>query len=350
MLNVQSLHITPEMLGLIAEIEEFKGSWKAMHKLAPEKLNRLQKVATIESIGSSTRIEGSKLTNAEVERLLARLEIRKFETRDEQEVAGYADAMQLLFMHFQHMQLSESLIKHLHRDLLKYSQKDEWHRGNYKQLPNHVEAFDPAGNSMGIVFETASQFDTPQLMQQLVSQCAELLRSNQLHPLLVNALFTVSFLAIHPFQDGNGRLSRVLTNLLLLQSGYVYAPYSSLEAVIEQQKQGYYLALRQTQNGIFEHNANWQPWVMFFLRALRNQQINLQQKIEQELLLIGKLSPLSLQILELIRSRGHSSVGEISSLLPQANRATLKKHLAKLVTNKHLMQYGMGKGTRYGLG
>ncbi|WP_197428742.1 Fic family protein [Phnomibacter ginsenosidimutans] len=264
MLNINSLHITPELLALIAAIDEFKGAWKAIGRLAPEKLQRMQKVATIESIGSSTRIEGSKLSDAEVERLLLNIQIQQFDSRDEQEVAGYSGVMQTIFEHYQHMDLSESLIKHLHRDLLRYSTKDEWHRGNYKQLPNHVEAFDATGKSIGIVFETAGPFDTAPRMQQLIQLSNELLSKQLLHPVLVNAIFTVEFLAIHPFQDGNGRLSRILTNLLLLQSGYLYTPYSSLEAVIEQQKQAYYVALRQTQNNITSASPNWQPWILFF--------------------------------------------------------------------------------------
>jgi Fic family protein len=349
MANINSLHITPEILAHIAEIEEFKGAWKAIGRLAPERLQRLQKVATIESIGSSTRIEGSKLSDAAVERLLQNIQIQHFESRDEQEVAGYGSVMQTLFEHHQNMSLSESLIKHLHRDLLRFSQKDEWHRGSYKQLPNHVEAFDADGKSMGIVFETANPFDTIPRMQQLLQLCNDLLSNKSLHPLLVNAIFTVEFLAIHPFQDGNGRLSRILTNLLLLQAGYMYTPYSSLEAVIEQHKQGYYLALRQTQSNITGDAPDWNPWVLFFLKALRMQQQNLLHKIEQEQILISKLPVLSMQIVELAKARGRITIGEINTLLVEANRATIKKHLAILVAQQHLQQYGSGKGTSYGL-
>jgi Fic family protein len=348
-LNINSLHITPEILAYIAAIEEFKGAWKAIGRLAPEKLQRLQKVATIESIGSSTRIEGSQLSDAEVERLLLNIEIRQFDSRDEQEVAGYSSVMQTVFEHHHNMTLSESLIMHLHRDLLRYSTKDEWHRGNYKQLPNHVEAFDATGKSMGIVFETASPFDTAPRMQQLIALCNELLRKQSLHPILVNAIFTVEFLAIHPFQDGNGRLSRILTNLLLLQTGYLYTPYSSLEAVIEQQKHAYYLALRQTQSSITSASPNWQPWILFFLQALRQQQQNLLYKIEQEQILMAKLPALSLQILALAKQRGRITIGEVNQLLPEANRSTIKKHLASLVAQQYLQQYGAGKGTSYSL-
>ena len=167
--------ITPELLRLIAEIDEFKGAWRAIGRIAPERLAGLRQVATIESIGSSTRIEGARLTDREVERLLSNLEITSFGSRDEEEVAGYADAMETVFAHWEDIALTENHIRQLHRDLLKYSGKDQRHRGGYKTLPNSVEAFGPDGESLGVVFETASPFDTPRLMAELVAWTSELL-------------------------------------------------------------------------------------------------------------------------------------------------------------------------------
>lgn len=237
-LNTNTLEITREILSLIAELDEFKGAWRALGTLAPERLSALRRVATIESIGSSTRIEGSKLSDQKVAELLGNIEIKKFDTRDEQEVAGYAAMMETVFAHFDAIDLTENHIKQLHRDLLVYSAKDERHRGSYKTNPNHVIAFDADGREIGVVFETAKPFDTPRLMTELVTWVRNTLEEKQLHPLLIIAIFTVVFLEIHPFQDGNGRLSRVLTTLLLLRSDYAYVPYSSLESVIEQTKKG----------------------------------------------------------------------------------------------------------------
>ena len=168
-LNVDSIQITPEILSLIAEIDEFKGAWKALGTLAPERLSALRRVATIESIGSSTRIEGSKLSDSEVDRLLSNIEIKQFETRDEQEVAGYAETIGLIFDSAAMISLTENHIKQLHRDLLRHSEKDARHRGAYKSNPNHVSAFDEQGNEIGVVFETASPFDTPRLMEELIA-------------------------------------------------------------------------------------------------------------------------------------------------------------------------------------
>jgi Fic family protein len=348
MIKVQTLQITSNILSLIAEIDEFKGAWRALGQLAPEQLTSLKKVATIESIGSSTRIEGSKLTDHQVELLLSNLEIKKFTTRDEQEVAGYAEVMNTIFLHYSDIPLTENYIKQLHRDLLQYSEKDEWHRGEYKKNTNHVEAFDPDGKSLGIVFETASPFDTPFRMQELVEWTKDTIAQKTLHPLLIISVFIVEFLAIHPFQDGNGRLSRVLTTYLLLSFGYAYVPYSSLESVIENSKEGYYLALRQTQGTLKSENPNWQPWVLYFLKVLQQQKRGLEIKVEREKLLLGQLPELSLQILELTKSRGRITISNIVTLTG-ANRNTIKKHLEMLVERKQLVQNGTGKSTWYSL-
>jgi len=348
MLNTQNIQITSQLLSLIAEIEEFKGAWRALGQLAPEQLQSLKRVATIESIGSSTRIEGSKLSDQEVEVLLSNLQIKKFDSRDEQEVAGYAEVMNTIFQHYTDIPLTENYIKQFHRDLLQYSEKDGWHRGEYKKNNNHVEAFDPDGKSLGIVFETASPFDTPFKMAELVQWTRETMEKKTLHPLLVISVFIVEFLAIHPFQDGNGRLSRILTTYLLLSAGYVYVPYSSLEAVIENSKEGYYLGLRQTQGTLRTDTPNWQPWMLFFLKALKQQKQRLEVKLEREKLLLGQLPELSLKILELVKSRGRISISDVV-VLTEANRNTIKKHLETLVDDKYLLRHGVGKATWYSL-
>ena len=347
-LRTETLQITPEILGLIAEIDEFKGAWRALGTIAPERLLALRRVATIESIGSSTRIEGAKLSDREVERLLANLEIKSFATRDEQEVAGYAEVMELVFRAWEDLAITENHIKQLHRDLLVYSEKDAWHRGSYKTSPNSVLAFDETGRQIGVVFETASPFDTPQLMAELVEWYKAERKQRTLHALLIITIFIVVFLEIHPFQDGNGRLSRILTTLLLLQAGYAYVPYSSLESVIEQSKEAYYLALRQTQGTIRTDNPNWQPWILFFLRSLQQQMKRLAAKIEHERLVVSSLPELSLRILDHAREHGRVSAGEIIKLTG-ASRNTLKQQLRQLVNKGYLTKHGGGRTTWYTL-
>jgi Fic family protein len=346
MIRTNALQITPDILNLIAELDEFKGAWQALGTLAPERLSALRRVATIESIGSSTRIEGSKLSDREVERLLSNLEIKSFATRDEQEVAGYAETMELIFRSWAEITLTENHIKQLHRDLLRYSEKDAHHRGQYKTQPNNVAAFDQTGKQVGIVFETATPFDTPQRMSELVAWASDAFGSRQLHPLLVAAIFTVVLLEVHPFQDGNGRLSRILTTLLLLRAGYSYVPYSSLESVIEQSKEGYYLVLRQTQVTIRTEAPNWQPWVAFFLRALQQQMKRLAKKVEREKIVLAAMPELSMRIIEHAREHGRVTISDIVKLTG-TSRNTLKQHFRQLVAQNRLVLHGSGRGAWY---
>lgn len=343
-----NLAITPAILKLIAGIDEFKGAWTAIGRISPERLTALRRVATIESIGSSTRIEGAKLSDREVGQLLSGLEGKEFASRDEQEVAGYAGTMETIFAHWEDIPLTENHIKQLHRDLLQYATKDERHRGEYKTHNNHVEAFGPDGESLGVVFETATPFDTPRLMTELVEWTQANLEADDLHPLITIALFIVVFLEIHPFQDGNGRLSRILTTLLLLRAGYAYVPYSSLESVIEQSKDAYYLGLRQTQATIRTQAPDWQPWLTFFLKSLQQQKARLEKKIARERLILGDLPELSVQIIELCRERGRVTVAGAAKVTG-ANRNTIKDHLKALTRAGHIERHGAGRGTWYGL-
>lgn len=347
-INSASLEVTNEVLSLITEIDEFKGAWRAIGRIAPERLTSLRRVATIESIGSSTRIEGARLTDREVEKLLSNIEIKSFASRDEQEVAGYADVMEAIFSSWDAIEITENHIKQLHRDLLRYSHKDERHRGAYKTSPNHVEAFDADGKSLGVVFQTASPFDTPRLMSELVGWTRTRLDKRDLHPLLAIAVFVVVFLEIHPFQDGNGRLSRILTTLMLLQAGYAYVPYGSIESIIERTKEAYYLALRQTQGTIRTAHPDWQPWVVYFLKVLKRHKDLLARKIERERLILGDLPELSVQILELAREHGRVTVGD-AARTTGASRNTIKDHIRALAEAGHLTRHGAGRGSWYSL-
>ena len=348
MFTTHTLTITADILTLVSRIDEFKGAWRTMGTIAPDRLLALRRVATIESVGSSTRIEGSKLSDREVEKLLAKLEIKSFETRDEQEVAGYAELMETIFSAWSYIPINENHIKQLHRDLLAHSTKDESHRGEYKTLANRVAAFDEQGNEVAVIFETATPFDTPRLMGELIEWYRGQMQDKTLHPLIVVAIWTVVFLEIHPFQDGNGRLSRVLTTLLLLQSGYAYVPYSSLESVIEENKEAYYMALRQTQSTIRTDAPNWQPWLLFFLQSLDKQVQRLEKKIEHEKIVFATLPQLSLSIVALVKDRGRITLSE-AVLLTGGNLNTVKKHLQSLTKAGTLKMNGAGRGVWYSL-
>lgn len=337
-----------QIVRLIGELDEFKGSWRSLSRISPERLAALKKIATIESIGSSTRIEGASLTDLEVEALLSGLKSHSFRSRDEEEVAGYAEIMNTIFENWQEIPLTENHIKQLHGVLLKFSQKDESHKGKYKTVPNHVEAFDEYGKSLGIVFQTASPFDTPFKMTELVSSTEANLKHPEIHPLLTIGEFCVRFLAIHPFKDGNGRMSRALTTLLLLKTGYVYVPFSSLESVIEANKEGYYLALRRTQTTLDSESVDRDSWFLFFLKCLQKQKSALNEKIKRERILQGQLPALSIQILELARQHGSLKSSDIERLT-QESRSTIRQRLNELVSTGQLSRNGKGPATWYTL-
>jgi Fic family protein len=330
---------------MVAAIDEFKGAWRALQNIAPDRLSLLRKVATIESVGSSTRIEGAKLTDGEIERLLAGVGLTRFRSRDEEEVAGYAEAMNLVFESHADIPIDENHIKQLHQVLLKHSSKDARHRGEYKKLPNDVAAFDAEGRNVGVIFETAPPFDTPRKMRELVAWFDHESRAGRHHVLILVAVFIVHFLAIHPFQDGNGRLSRILTTLCLLKAGYLYVPYSSLERIIEENKDRYYLALRRSQSTLYGDNAKLVDWLTFFLQALKTQTETLARKLERERGLM-EIPGLSQDILAIARERGRLTVRDICKLTG-ANRNTVKVHLRGLVTKKLLVPKGKGKGVWY---
>lgn len=339
--------VTQDVLKLIAEIDEFKGRWEALKSMSPERLRELRKVATIESVGSSTRIEGAKLTDRQVETLLSNLKSTSFRTRDEQEVAGYAETMDTVFQAYEDMRITENHILQLHQTLLRHSHKDERHRGDYKKLDNHVVAINEHGQEIGIVFETATPFDTPREMEELVRWVNKATEENSLHPLLIVAVFVVVFLAIHPFQDGNGRLSRILTTLMLLRAGYIYVPYVSLESVVEENKDLYYKALRRTQTTLKSDSPDWEPWLSFFLRCLKKQKDNLAAKVNHvKTDSDAALASLSLQVLELFRIQDRLTIAEMVEHTG-ANQNTLKVRLRELVETGRIERHGKGRATWY---
>lgn len=343
------ISISQELLQLIAEIDEFKGKWEALKNLSPERLRQLRKVATIESIGSSTRIEGAKLTDMQVETLLSNLTTTSFKNRDEQEVAGYAEAMDIIFQAYEDMTITENHIRQLHQTLLRHSSKDERHRGDYKKLDNHVVAIDEHGKEIGVVFATTTPFDTPREMEELVRWVNKAVMEKSLHPLLIVAVFIVVFLAIHPFQDGNGRLSRILTTLMLLRAGYAYVPYASLESVVEDNKDLYYKALRRTQTTLKTDTPDWEPWLNFFLRCLKKQKANLAAKIAKEKALDTTALPtLSIQVLALLKKHERLTIAEIIKHTG-ANQSTLKLRLRELVESARIQRHGKARGTWYSL-
>jgi Fic family protein len=347
-MNNYKITITADILNLLSELDEFKGKWQAMNILSPERLKALKKVAIIESIASSTRIEGVKLTDSQVANLLSKVGRKSFKNHDEEEVSGYSEAMKLILENFSDLKISENHIKQLHFILLKYSSKDIRHRGEYKKINNNVVAIDSKGKEIGIIFKTATPFETPMKMADLILWTNQSLKLKSNHPLIIIAVFTVIFLAIHPFQDGNGRLSRILTNLLLLKLGYSHIKYSSLETIIEHNKDLYYQNLRNCQITLDAKKPKFESWILFFLKSLKKQKDNLEKKIKNELILQNNFDALQLEILKILKNHQRLAISDIQKLT-SANRNTLKVKLHNLVAMKKIKSFGKGRAVLYGI-
>lgn len=335
-----------ELVRLIGELDHFRGTWRKMQEIRAERLVQLRQITTIESTASSTRIEGVELTDAEVARVLEGIASDSFRARDEEEVKGYAELLTLIYESHADITLTENHVKQLHRILLGHSGKDERHRGDYKKLPNDVVK--KRGDVVEeIVFRTATPFDTPRMMTQLVEVTNGALEDRSLHPLVVVGRFIVDFLAIHPFQDGNGRLARALTTLLLLRTGYDYASYASLERVIEDNKAQYYVALRESQLAMRDNPADFGPWLFFFLRALKAQQASLASKLQLEKEML-ELSAIQQKIADLIAARVRMTGPEIARELALTDRAA-RYHIDVLRSRGIVAAQGKKRGAFYTL-
>jgi len=335
----------PHIVGLLAEIDEVKGQFRAGLRMTPQAITNLRKSTLVTSAGASTRIEGAKLNDEEVEKIMHGLAVSKFADRDTQEVQGYLETLQNVFNNFQNLSFRESIILSLHKELLKYSNKDDVHRGGYKKKENTVGVLGPDGNVAQIMFETTKAFLTSKEMQELVEWTIKAFENNRFHPLLIIANFIVEFLKIHPFEDGNGRLSRVLTNLLLLRSGYIFVQYVSHEQIVERRKDEYYIALRKSQETFKTDRDTIAPWLNFFLSVIKEQAKKALSYLEEEKV-EDTLSPKQYEVWNHISSISEAAPREIVKATGIA-LSTVRQALDRLVELGEIKRVGRGRGTRY---
>ncbi len=343
--NARFSNVPAELWRHIAFIDEVKGQWHGGAGLGQQVLGRLKRSVLATSTGASTRIEGARLSDQDVERFMRGLSAQKFADRDAQEVQGYYEVLQLVFDSFTVIDLSENQIKQLHALLLRYTTKDERHRGYYKTQENSVEMADAAGRVLGVLFDTTPAYLTPKQMGELVAWTNSALASGEHHPLVVIANFVVEFLKIHPFLDGNGRLSRVLTNLLLLRAGYSYVPYVSHEHLVERRKTEYYLALRRSQTTFGTASETIQPWLEFFVDVCYQQALQAKGLLSAEAI-EQLLSPRQLLVWNFLGTVHEAAPGEIATAtgVPQP---TVAQALDKLMALGRVERLGLGRATRY---
>lgn len=338
--HTEFLNINWKLIALISEIDRFDASWKAIERKEGQSLKELKSIATVRSVGASTRIEGSKLTDEEVDILLRNIDISKLQERDEQEIVGYFETLDLIDENFEEIPVTENGLKNLHNVLLKYSEKDRWHRGNYKQHSNAVEANLPDGTKQ-VVFQTTSPgFPTEDAMRALIAWHGA---DNDTHALVKCALFCYDFVSIHPFQDGNGRLSRLLATLLLRKYGYKWIRYVSFEHEIESRKSEYYRILRACQSQ--RPGEDITPWVEFFLMGLRSVQESLMRKLETH----GTQQAISQRerhLLTIIEANPGIKTSDMAKKLGVSS-ATIKRMLDNLLSAKLIQREGTGPGSYY---
>jgi len=334
------------ILKSISFIDSFKGKWNILESKENIYLKELRKIATIESIGSSTRIEGAQLTNEEIKQLLENVKITELKSRDEQEVVGYYDVLEIIYENYENISISKNYIQQLHQSLLKYSTKDDRHRGVYKNLSNKVVANYPDG-SQRVIFNTTEPHLVESEMNNLIEWTNEQLNLKSLHPLIVTGLFIYEFLSIHPFQDGNGRLSRLLTNLLLLKNNYFFIQYVSFENLVEQKKKTYYEVLMDGQKDRYLENERVDKWMLFFLQSIEALIQRLEQKYDVFKTKGGYLNERQKKIKEFISGNQPIKLSDLVKSMPDISINTLKKDLLYMKAEQIIESVGKNKGTVY---
>jgi len=340
LIHTFTLDLDMKLMTELSKIDRFDASWATIEKREGASLKQLKSLATVRSVGASTRIEGSKMTDDEVAVLIEKLSVAKLEERDEQEVMGYFEALDTIAENYESIGISESEIKNLHKILMLHCEKDLWHRGNYKQVSNAVEANLIDGTKQVVFRTTEPGLATQDAMIQLFNWYHS---DKETIPLIKTALFVYDFLSIHPFQDGNGRLSRLLGSLLLLKNGYSWIQYVSFEHEIESRKSDYYKVLMQTQQN--RPGENVTEWLSFFISCL----INIQEQLLVKLAESRTDQPVSQRekrILFFIQNHSGCSSGIIAKKLDMA-LPTVKKSLAELVLKEMISKEGRGKSTVY---
>ena len=351
MKKIKNQTVTGYHTSLISRIERFQGAFEATRFQRPVLVGNLKQASIITSSGASTRIEGAILTDEQVRELVEKgCKITDISSRSEREVAGYVEALNYIYDNFAKLTISEKTIRELHQLLTNKLTEDQLpskQRGAYKDVINDVVEIDSStGEVIRTWFKTTPPGPATQAaMTGLISGYNELVSGDDCHPLIVIGGFIVHFLAIHPFRDGNGRLSRLLTTLLLLRHGYRWVQYSSHEKIIEDNKESYYVSLRNTQSTLETAQPDYEYWLNLFLKTVSIQADFLNSKIIKESP-AGVMNANEKHIFQVIESVGECKIAYILENTDMT-RSGLKTLLKRLVDKGIIRQLGRGKGTTY---
>ena len=346
MLNTDTIAISPEILRIIAEIDEFKGAWRALGKLPSNRLDNLRMSAMVESVGAAARLTGARLEDDAIPALLSRSSDRDLRSKGQQDAAGYAEVYNTICTEFDVIDLSENHIRQLHRDLLYHSRESARHRGVYKTRSAGVDVFGESELALARHAGMVPVGAIPRYMAELVSWTRTELNHGLYHPILVTTIFTAGLLGVKPFEKGNGRLSWLLIRVCLGIAGYNYMPYGSIEKFIEESRYEYNQALRETVATLRDDAPDWQPWLMYILKILLQQKRSIERKINLERQILDDLPPLSELVLEVANERGRVAVADIQKL-SGTSRNTIKGHIQGLCRTGRLNKHGAGRGTWY---
>ena len=332
--------LTPEIVQMMGSIHEHKGKQELFLGANIDELKTLLEVAFIQSTGASNRIEGIYTSDNRLKELV----YQKAEPRNrsEQEIAGYREVLATIHESYEYIQLLPNIILQLHRDLYSYSQKNVG--GTYKNVDNVITETDSQGRQK-TRFIPVPAFQTPEAVENLCSSFMDAWNKDQIDKMILIPMFILDFLCIHPFNDGNGRMSRLLTLLLFYKAGYIVGKYISIEMLIEKTKETYYEALQASSSGWHECNNSYEPFVKYYLGIMLKAYNEFEDRVEH--LKHRKLSKPE-RIKELFEKKvGKVTKKEIMELCPDISKVTVERTLTALVKSGYIEKVGAGPSTGY---
>lgn len=328
-----------EVLGLVAQIHEFKGRQELYLRQKPAALDKLVEIAKIQSTEASNKIEGIVTTSSRIQQLC--MEKTTPRNRDEEEIMGYRDVLNTIHENYEYIPIRSSYILQLHRDLYQYSEKTIG--GRYKNTQN-VVAENHEDGTQRVIFTPLSPYETPEAIEEICESFNKVIDSCVIDSLILIPIFIHDFLCIHPFNDGNGRMSRLLTTLLLYRQGYVVGRYISIESKIEKTKEKYYSVLETCGNGWHEGAEDPMPFVKYLLGII----LSAYRDFERRMDLIDTKLPAIEQVRTVVKEKiGKFTKSEIMELVPSVGKASVENSLKKLTEEGLIEKHGAGKSTFY---